>query len=86
MPVTGSLAPTRADHLPPRKRFRYSYSSEASLEEDVEVGLTGTGVGMELGICDGDEIGDRVGIDHRDVRDDTEEYEADVSAGDTTEA
>ncbi|GJU12582.1 hypothetical protein Tco_1134978 [Tanacetum coccineum] len=44
MPVTGSLAPTRADHLPPRKRFRDSYSSEASLEEDAEVGLTGTGV------------------------------------------
>ncbi|GJU91376.1 hypothetical protein Tco_1303799 [Tanacetum coccineum] len=29
------------DHLPPRKRFRDSYSSEASLEEDAEVGLTG---------------------------------------------
>ncbi|GJR45166.1 hypothetical protein Tco_1313269 [Tanacetum coccineum] len=48
MPVTGSLAPTRADHLPPRKRFRDSYSSEASLEEDAEVGLTGTGVDMEF--------------------------------------
>ncbi|GJX97964.1 hypothetical protein Tco_0354983 [Tanacetum coccineum] len=48
MPVTGSLAPTRADLLPPRKRFRDSYSSEASLEEDAEVGLTGTGVDMEL--------------------------------------
>ncbi|GJY50523.1 hypothetical protein Tco_0441370 [Tanacetum coccineum] len=32
MPVTGSLAPTRADLSPPRKRFRDSYSSEASLE------------------------------------------------------
>ncbi|GKF04450.1 hypothetical protein Tco_0035118, partial [Tanacetum coccineum] len=50
MPVTGSLALTRADLLPPRKRFTDSYSSEASLEEDVEVGLTGTGVDMELGI------------------------------------
>ncbi|GJT89948.1 putative reverse transcriptase domain-containing protein [Tanacetum coccineum] len=84
--VTGSLAPTRADHLPPRKRFRDSYSSEASLEEDAEVGLTGTGVDMELGIGDRDEVGDHVGIDHRDARDDTEEYEADASAGDTTEA
>ncbi|GKF52382.1 hypothetical protein Tco_0159292, partial [Tanacetum coccineum] len=27
-PVMGSLAPTRADLLPPRKRFRDSYSSE----------------------------------------------------------
>ncbi|GJY32128.1 hypothetical protein Tco_0415623 [Tanacetum coccineum] len=85
MPVTGSLAPTRADHLPPRKRFRDSYSSEASLEEDAEVGLTGTGVDMELGISDGDEVGDHVEIDHRDARDDTEEYEADASAGDTAE-
>ncbi|GJX19989.1 hypothetical protein Tco_0222666 [Tanacetum coccineum] len=49
MPVTGSLAPTRADLLPPRKKFRDSYSSEASIEEDAEVGLTGTGVDMELG-------------------------------------
>ncbi|GJT72427.1 reverse transcriptase domain-containing protein [Tanacetum coccineum] len=86
MPVTGSLAPTRADHLPPRKRFRDSYSSEASLEEDAEVGLTGTGVDMGLGIGDGDVVGDRVGIDHRDATDDTEEYEADASTGDTTEA
>ncbi|GJW92378.1 hypothetical protein Tco_0169931 [Tanacetum coccineum] len=67
MPVTGSLAPTRADHLPPRKRFRDSYSSEASIEEDAEVG-------------------DHVGIDHRDARVDTEEYEADASTGGTAEA
>ncbi|GKE04236.1 putative reverse transcriptase domain-containing protein, partial [Tanacetum coccineum] len=59
-PVMGSLAPTRADLLPPRKRFRDSYSFEASIEEDAE-------------------------IDPRDVRDDTEEYEADTSAGDTVE-
>ncbi|GJR00857.1 hypothetical protein Tco_0523841 [Tanacetum coccineum] len=72
MPVTGSLAPTRADLSPPRKRFRDSYSSEASLEEDAEVGLTGTGVDMELGISDGDEVGDHVEIDHRDARDYTE--------------
>ncbi|GJX68235.1 hypothetical protein Tco_0303962 [Tanacetum coccineum] len=83
MPVTGSLAPTRADLLPPRKRFRDSYSSEASLEEDAEVGPTEAGVDMELGIGDGDDVGDHVEIDLRDVRDDTEEYEADASAGDT---
>ncbi|GJR65631.1 hypothetical protein Tco_0011696 [Tanacetum coccineum] len=53
-PVTGSLAPTRADLLPPR-------------------------------ISDGDEVGDHVEIDHRDARDDTEEYEADASARDTAE-
>ncbi|GJS61814.1 hypothetical protein Tco_0656598 [Tanacetum coccineum] len=85
MPVTGSLAPTRVDLSLPRKRFRDSYSSEASIEGDAEVGLTGTGVDMELGIGDGDEVGDHVGIDHRDARDDTEEYEADASAGDMAE-
>ncbi|GJS72508.1 reverse transcriptase domain-containing protein [Tanacetum coccineum] len=36
-------------------------------------------------ISDGDEVGDHVEIDHRDARDDTEEYEADASAGDTAE-
>ncbi|GKF85397.1 hypothetical protein Tco_0253224, partial [Tanacetum coccineum] len=76
MPITGSLAPTRVDLLPPRKRFKNSYSLEASLEEDAEVGLTGTRVDIELGISDGDEVGDHVKIDHRDARDDTEEYEA----------
>ncbi|GKE67369.1 hypothetical protein Tco_1521530, partial [Tanacetum coccineum] len=51
-PVTGSLAPTCADLLPPR-------------------------------IGDGDDVRDHVEIDLRDVRDDTEEYEADTSVGDT---
>ncbi|GJW51258.1 putative reverse transcriptase domain-containing protein [Tanacetum coccineum] len=36
-PVMGSLAPTRADLLPPRKRFRDLYSSEASIEDDTEI-------------------------------------------------
>ncbi|GKF36914.1 hypothetical protein Tco_0113672, partial [Tanacetum coccineum] len=62
-----------------------SYSSEASLEEDAEVGLTRIGVDMELGIGDRDEVGDHVEIDHRDARDDIEEYEANASAGDTAE-
>ncbi|GKD08298.1 hypothetical protein Tco_1187983, partial [Tanacetum coccineum] len=85
MPVMGSLAPTRADLLPPRKRFRDSYSSKASIEGDAEVGLTKTGVDMELVIGDGDDVGDHVEIDLRDIRDDTEEYEADASVGDTAE-
>ncbi|GJY31175.1 putative reverse transcriptase domain-containing protein, partial [Tanacetum coccineum] len=84
-PVMGSLAPTRDDLLPPRKRFRYSYSSEASIEKDVEVGPIEIRVDMELGIGDGDDVRDHVEIDSRDVRDDTEEYEADISAGDTVE-
>ncbi|GJZ01847.1 hypothetical protein Tco_0519808 [Tanacetum coccineum] len=83
--VMGSLAPTRAGLLPPHKRFRDSYSFEASIEEDAEVGPIETRVDMELGIGDGDDVRDHVEIDPRDVRDDTEEYEADTSAGDTTE-
>ncbi|GJW56282.1 putative reverse transcriptase domain-containing protein [Tanacetum coccineum] len=47
-PVMGSLAPTRADLLPPRKRFRDSYSSEASIEEDTEIDPIETEVDMEL--------------------------------------
>ncbi|GKC50468.1 hypothetical protein Tco_1073213, partial [Tanacetum coccineum] len=83
MPVMGSLAPTRADLLPPRKRFRDSYSSEASIEEDTEIDPMKTEVDMELGIGDGDDVRDHVEIDPRDVRDDIEEYEADTSVGDT---
>ncbi|GKF15433.1 hypothetical protein Tco_0056895, partial [Tanacetum coccineum] len=40
---------------------------------------------MKLGISDGDDVKDHVEIDSRDVKDDTEEYEADTSAGDTVE-
>ncbi|GKC15385.1 hypothetical protein Tco_1012167, partial [Tanacetum coccineum] len=82
-PVIGSLALTRNDLLLPRKRFRDSYSFEASIEEDIEVDPIETKVDMELGIGDGDDVRDYVEIDHRDVRDDTEGYEADTSAGDT---
>ncbi|GKE72721.1 hypothetical protein Tco_1534762, partial [Tanacetum coccineum] len=72
-PVMGSLASTRADLLLPRKRFRDSYSSEASIEEDAEVGPIETGVDMELGIGDGDDVRDHVEIDPKDVNDDTKE-------------
>ncbi|GJR81061.1 reverse transcriptase domain-containing protein [Tanacetum coccineum] len=84
-PVSGSLAPTRADLLPPRKRFRDSYSSEASMEEDTEVGTAEAKVGMELGSGDGIDSRDRIETNPRDVREDREEYEAETSAGDTVE-
>ncbi|GKC71847.1 hypothetical protein Tco_1117730 [Tanacetum coccineum] len=67
----GSLAPTRAELLPPCKTFRDSYSSEASIEEDTEIDPIKTEVDMELCICDGDDVKDHVKIDPRDVRDDT---------------
>ncbi|GJW58859.1 reverse transcriptase domain-containing protein, partial [Tanacetum coccineum] len=83
-PVMGSLlAPTRDDLLPHRKRFRDSYSSEASIEEDTEVDPIETEVDIALGIGDGDDVRDHVKIDPRDIRDDTKGYEADTSAGDT---
>ncbi|GJS67155.1 hypothetical protein Tco_0681719 [Tanacetum coccineum] len=84
-PVMGSLAPTCVDLLPPHKRFKDSYSSEASIEEDTEIDPIETEVDIELGISDGDDVRDHVEIDPRDVRDDTEEYEADTSAEDTVE-
>ncbi|GJU85665.1 hypothetical protein Tco_1293211, partial [Tanacetum coccineum] len=79
------LAPTRADLLPPHKRFKDSHSSEAIIEEDTEIDPIKTEVDMELGIGDGDDVRDNVKIDPRDVRDDTEEYEADTSVGDMVE-
>ncbi|GKB94485.1 hypothetical protein Tco_0980622 [Tanacetum coccineum] len=78
------MAPTHADLLPPRKRFRDSYSFEASIEEDTEiVDPIETKVDMELGVGDGDDVRDHIEIDLRDVRDNTEEYEANTNAGDT---
>ncbi|GJV18982.1 hypothetical protein Tco_1368002, partial [Tanacetum coccineum] len=84
-PVMRSLAPTRADLLPPRKRFRDSYLFEASIKEDTEIDPIETEVDMDLRIGDEDDVRDHAEIDPRDVRDDTEEYEADTSAGDTVE-
>ncbi|GKG33593.1 hypothetical protein Tco_0433752, partial [Tanacetum coccineum] len=61
-PVVGSLAPTHADLLPPRKRSRDSYSSEASIEEDIKVGTAEAEVGLELVIGDEIVVRDRVEI------------------------
>nr|GFA00879.1 hypothetical protein [Tanacetum cinerariifolium] len=76
--VMRSLAPTRDDLLPPRKRFRDSYSPETSMEEDIEIDTTETEDGRELDIFDGDDVRDHIKVDPRDDR---EEFEA--SAEDT---
>ncbi|GJR92007.1 hypothetical protein Tco_0216018, partial [Tanacetum coccineum] len=83
--VMRSLAPTRAVLLPPRKRFRDSYSSEASIEEDTECDPIETEVDIELVIGDGDAVRDHVKINPRDVRDDTKGYETDTNSGDAVE-
>ncbi|GKB40740.1 putative reverse transcriptase domain-containing protein [Tanacetum coccineum] len=75
--------PASSSHSARPSRKRYSYSSEASIEEDTEIDPIETKVDMELGIGDGDDVRDHVEIDPRDVRDDTEEYESDTNAGDT---
>ncbi|GJU44519.1 hypothetical protein Tco_1201785 [Tanacetum coccineum] len=63
MLVMRSLAPTRADLLPPRKRFRDSYSSEASIEEDTEIDSIKDGRSVEPAEEDSsDSSGTRDGI------------------------
>nr|GFD24150.1 hypothetical protein [Tanacetum cinerariifolium] len=77
-PVTRSLAPTHADLIPPRKRFKDSYLSETSMEEDTEIDTTKTEDGRGLDIVDRDDVRDHIEVDPGDDR---EEFEA--SAGDT---
>ncbi|GJW34676.1 hypothetical protein Tco_0057596 [Tanacetum coccineum] len=95
-PVNGggqrrSIAPTPTDLLPPRKRFRDSYSPEDSGEEHMEVDTTDAEAVADIGISDGvvahteDGIGMRVEIVASDVREDDEEFEAESSAADTRE-
>nr|GFB40324.1 hypothetical protein [Tanacetum cinerariifolium] len=69
---------TRANLLPPRKRFRGSYLSETSMEENTEIDTTSTEDGKELDIVDEDDVRDHIEVDPRDDR---EEFEA--SARDT---
>ncbi|GJZ08600.1 hypothetical protein Tco_0542883 [Tanacetum coccineum] len=47
-PVLRSIAPTHADILPPRKRFRDSYSPEDSREEHVEIDTANVEVVADL--------------------------------------
>ncbi|GKC40552.1 putative reverse transcriptase domain-containing protein, partial [Tanacetum coccineum] len=77
-PASGSLASTRADLLPPLKRFRDSHLSETSIEEDIEVGTAEAEVDLELVIGDEIVVRDRVEID-------AEECKADSSAEGTIE-
>ncbi|GKF74559.1 hypothetical protein Tco_0220891, partial [Tanacetum coccineum] len=52
-PVSRLIAPTHADLLLSRKRFRDSYSPEYNREEHIEIGTTDAEVVKDLGIGDG---------------------------------
>ncbi|GKD85279.1 hypothetical protein Tco_1356433, partial [Tanacetum coccineum] len=90
-PVSRLIAPTHADILPPRKRFRDSYSLEDSREEHMEISTTDVEAVANLGISDGvrayakDGIGMGVEIATSNIKEDEEEFEAEASAGGTME-
>ncbi|GJT47925.1 hypothetical protein Tco_0974082 [Tanacetum coccineum] len=86
-----SIAPTHADLLPHRKRFRDSYSPEDSREEHMEIGtadaeaIVDLGIGDEVGAHTEDGIGMGVEIAASNIREDKEEFEAEASTGGTIE-
>ncbi|GJX84765.1 hypothetical protein Tco_0335539 [Tanacetum coccineum] len=89
--VSRSIAPTPADLLPPRKRFRDSYSPEDSGEEHMEVDTADAEAVADVGISEGvvahpeDGVGMGFEIAASNVREDDEEFEAEASAADTRE-
>ncbi|GKA02676.1 hypothetical protein Tco_0675457 [Tanacetum coccineum] len=89
--VSRSIAPTPADLLPPRKRFRDSYSPEDSGEEHMEVDTADAEAVADVGISEGvvahpeDGVGMGFEIAASDVREDDEEFEVEASAADTRE-
>nr|GEX88066.1 reverse transcriptase domain-containing protein [Tanacetum cinerariifolium] len=86
-PVLRSIAPTHADLLPPRKRFRDSYSPEDIIEEHMEIGTADAETVADLSIGDrvGAHIKDGIGMGIEviasDIREDEEDFEAETSAG-----
>ncbi|GKE58742.1 hypothetical protein Tco_1497927, partial [Tanacetum coccineum] len=89
--VLRSITPTPADLLPPRKRFRDSYSLEDSEEEHMEVDTADPEAVADVGISEGvvahpkDGVGMRFEIAYSNVREDDEEFEVEASAADTRE-
>ncbi|GJY84131.1 hypothetical protein Tco_0497507 [Tanacetum coccineum] len=87
---TGDLLPP-ADLLPPRKRFRDSYSPEDSREGHMEVDTADAEAVADVGISDGivahpeDGVGMGFEIAASDVREDHEEFKEEASAADTRE-
>ncbi|GJU09812.1 hypothetical protein Tco_1132208, partial [Tanacetum coccineum] len=85
-PVLRMVAPTHVGLLPPHKRFRDSYSPKDSKEEHMEVSTADAEAVVDLGIGDGvgahteDGIGMGVEIDASNIREDNEEFEAEIMA------
>ncbi|GKB61106.1 hypothetical protein Tco_0917292 [Tanacetum coccineum] len=90
-PTSRFLRITPADLLPPRKRFKDSYSPEDSGEEHMEEDTADAKVVADVGISEGvvahpeDGVGMGFEIAASDVREDNEEFEAEASAADTRE-
>ncbi|GJY50615.1 putative reverse transcriptase domain-containing protein [Tanacetum coccineum] len=89
--VSRSIAPTPTDPLPPRKRFRDSYSPKDSGEEHMEVDTPNAKAVADVGISKGviahpeDGVGMGFEIASSDVMEDDEEFEVEASATDTRE-
>ncbi|GKE39399.1 reverse transcriptase domain-containing protein, partial [Tanacetum coccineum] len=86
-----SIAPTPANLLSPRKRFRDSYSPEDSGEEHMEVDTSDTEAVADVGTSDRVVAHTEGGLDMEvvvivsDVREDEKEIEVEASAADTRE-
>ncbi|GJW69912.1 putative reverse transcriptase domain-containing protein, partial [Tanacetum coccineum] len=82
---------TLADLLPPRKRFRDSYSPKDSGEKHMDVDTADAEAVADVGISKGvvahpkDGVGMGFEIDASDVKEDDEEFEAEASATDMRE-
>ncbi|GKF24386.1 hypothetical protein Tco_0076708 [Tanacetum coccineum] len=85
--VSRSIAPTPVDLLPPRKRFRDSYSPKEHIEVDIVDAEAVADVGVSEGVIARPEDGVGMGFEiaASDVREDDEEFEAEASAADTRE-
>ncbi|GJX47610.1 hypothetical protein Tco_0272800, partial [Tanacetum coccineum] len=89
--VSRSIAPTPTDVLPPRKRFRDSYSPEDSGEEHMALDTADAEAVADVGISEGvathpeDGVGMGFEIAASDVREDDKEFKAEASAVDMRE-
>ncbi|GJZ68334.1 hypothetical protein Tco_0631574 [Tanacetum coccineum] len=89
--VSRSIAPNPTNLLPPRNRFRDSYSLKDSGEEHIEVDTADAEAVTDVGISEGvvahpeEGVGMGFEIAASDVREDDEEFKAEASVIDTRE-